>query len=82
MQVVYEGKTQKQLAKIPARDRIRLMDRIDAYAADQNAGDVVKLQGTENTFRLRSGNYRAIFDLDAEADTMTITRVGHRKDVY
>lgn len=80
MQVIYNKRTQKQLEDIPANDRIRLTARIDAYAADQQAGDVIKMQGTDNTYRLRSGNYRAIFEI--EGDTMFVIRVGHRKSIY
>ena len=70
----------KQMKGIPVRGRI--FAALEAYAADQTAGDVVKLQGTVSTYRLRVGDWRAIFDIDEAAGTMTVTRVAHRRDVY
>ena len=43
-------------------------------------GDVKKLKGSRNQYRLRVGNYRVLFEL--EADTITVYNLGHRKDIY
>jgi mRNA interferase RelE/StbE len=44
------------------------------------AGDVKKLKGFKNEFRLRVGKYRVIFEL--LGDVITIYDVGDRKDIY
>jgi mRNA interferase RelE/StbE len=44
------------------------------------SGDVKKLKGSRNQYRLRVGNYRVLFEL--EADTITVYDLGHRKDIY
>jgi mRNA interferase RelE/StbE len=44
------------------------------------SGDVKKLKGSKNQYRLRVGKYRVLFEL--EADLITIYDVGHRKDIY
>ena len=41
-----------------------------------------KLKGTVNSFRLRVGNYRILYDVDGRSMIITIYRVRHRKDVY
>ena len=41
-----------------------------------------KLKGTVNSFRLRVGSYRVLYDVDDRSMTITIYRVRHRKDVY
>lgn len=33
-------------------------------------------------FKLRVGDYRAIYSFDAEMEIITIHKVGHRRDVY
>jgi mRNA interferase RelE/StbE len=43
-------------------------------------GDVKKLKGSRNEYRLRAGNYRALFEL--EGQTVTVYAVGDRKDIY
>ena len=43
------------------------------------AGNVKKLKGSTNEYRLRVGNYRALFAL--EGRTVTVYAVGNRKDI-
>jgi mRNA interferase RelE/StbE len=33
-------------------------------------------------FKLRIGDYRVIYSFDAEAQLITIHKVGHRRDIY
>ena len=44
------------------------------------SGDIKKLKGSRNQYRLPVGNYRVLFEL--EADTITVYDLGHRKDIY
>jgi len=44
------------------------------------SGDVKKLRGSRNQYRLRIGNYRVLFEL--ESDSITVYELGHRKDIY
>ena len=41
-----------------------------------------KLKGTLNTFRLRVGDYRIIYDVDETLMQIKVYRVRHRKDIY
>ena len=41
-----------------------------------------KLKGTLNTFRLRVGDYRIIYDVNETLMQIKVYRVRHRKDVY
>ena len=44
------------------------------------SGNVKKLQGSRNQYRLRAGDYRILFEL--EGRTVTVYAVGNRKDIY
>ena len=44
------------------------------------AGNVKKLKGSRNEYRLRVGDHRVLFAL--EGRTVTIYAVGNRKDIY
>ena len=41
-----------------------------------------KLKGALESWRLRVGDYRVVYLIDDEAQTVTIVRVRHRRDVY
>ena len=43
-------------------------------------GDVKKLRGGKNEYRLRVGNYRVLFEL--EHNRIVVYAVGPRKDMY
>ena len=44
------------------------------------AGDVKKLRGSENEYRLRVGNYRVLFEL--AGNRIVVYTLGQRKDIY
>tara|TARA_Y100000815_G_scaffold244735_2_gene243187 strand:+ start:860 stop:1096 length:237 start_codon:yes stop_codon:yes gene_type:complete len=77
MQVTYSRTATKDLRKMPAKDRTALMDKLDTYAAT-GAGDVKALQGRAG-FRLRHGQWRAIFDINGD---IVVVRIAHRREVY
>jgi mRNA interferase RelE/StbE len=47
---------------------------------DNLTGNVKKLEGSQNQYRLRIGNYRLLFEL--EGRTVTVYSFGDRKDIY
>jgi mRNA interferase RelE/StbE len=41
-----------------------------------------KLTGSSDLYRLRIGDYRAIYSIDDEVVTIIVLDVGHRKEIY
>lgn len=82
LSLTYTVRARKDLRGLPATDRQRIMDRLKAYAgAPEAAGqDVVPLAGTPGGYRLRSGDWRALFTISG--DDMTVYRIGHRREIY
>lgn len=60
----------------------RVMGRIRGLADDPRPPSCEKLAGMANGWRIRSGNYRVVYTVDDRAQVVTITRVGHRREVY
>jgi mRNA interferase RelE/StbE len=40
-----------------------------------------KIKGTE-LWQVRQGDYRAVYHIDDLEQTITVVRIGHRKDIY
>lgn len=82
LEIVTTRDAAKDLSKLPGADRERAMRRIEAYAEEpEGAGhDVVPLAGTRGLFRLRSGDWRVIFELGEGG--MRILSVKHRREAY
>ncbi|MGG7665350.1 type II toxin-antitoxin system RelE family toxin [Dyadobacter sp. BHUBP1] len=41
-----------------------------------------KLQGAENVYRVKAGNYRILYRVSNGELTVTVIKIGDRKDVY
>jgi mRNA interferase RelE/StbE len=64
----------------PERAR-QIRVRVRQFAAEES-GDIRKLRGTADQYRLRVGTWRVIFALDGEQRRMTILQVTPRRDAY
>ena len=69
----------KDLQDIPLEQRTQILSRIELLSNDLT-GDVKKLTNFTPEFRLRWGNWRILFEI--EADTVIIYRVLHRRESY
>lgn len=64
-------KWKKQLRKIPARDRDRIIEVLTLlFSRDFSGLNRLLLKGHENIFRVRVGNYRIIYHDDGEEITL------------
>lgn len=78
-QIAYTGSARRELRKLPEVIQAQVKADLAAYAAS-GAGDVAKVKSREGAWRLRSGDYRVIFLVDAA--TLTVEAVAHRRDIY
>jgi mRNA interferase RelE/StbE len=76
--IVVAKAAQKQLRRIPARDRDRIAAAIRAMAADPFQGDVIKLEGEEGRYRRRVGSYRVFFRADQPSRTVGVSAIVRR----
>lgn len=76
-----EAKADKDLGKLPPDVQERIDVAIDGLADDPNPPGARKLQGREG-YRIKVGDYRVLYAVNEEEMTVTILRVGHRKNVY
>lgn len=73
----------KELDAIGSRsDRLRIIDRIQALAANPRPPSSEKLAGHEDRYRVRQGRYRVVYLIDDGRRELTVFRIGHRREVY
>lgn len=75
-------KAVKALKKIHPVHRERINEAIDELVEDPRPPGVRKLSGTDQTWRIRIGDYRVIYDLYDDELVVLVLRVAHRKDAY
>lgn len=72
----------KNLKRFPKRDLIRIKKRIDELGTNPPDPRITKMKGNNSFHRIRSGNYRIIYEIHTGRFVILIVKVGHRKDVY
>lgn len=84
MTIEWGTKAIRDMRRLPARERERIIAKIEQYAEDPAslANQLVTLTGGPYR-RLRSGNYRVIFNVEQDESTiMVVLRVRHRREAY
>jgi mRNA interferase RelE/StbE len=71
----------KDVAKIPKKDLRKILVRIESLRDEPRSAASVKLSGWEH-YRIRQGDYRIGYEIDANHSIVTVAKVGHRGDVY
>jgi mRNA interferase RelE/StbE len=71
----------KELEALPAKDRRRLVARLQRLSSDPRPPGSEKLSG-HDLYRIRQGNYRVLYSVEDLALVVLVIKVGHRRDVY
>lgn len=71
----------RELAALPAKDRRKIVSRIEGLASEPRPRGCEKLSGLEQ-YRVRQGDYRVVHGVDDDARVVIVVKIGHRRDVY
>ena len=71
-----------QLQRLPRKIQKQIAARIDALASTPRPQGSKLLYATERIYRLRSGDYRVLYEVNDEKSLITVTNIGDRKDIY
>ncbi len=73
---------ERSLAALPRATLRRVDTRIRGLAEAPRPPGVKKLQGLEDLYRIREGDYRILYRIEDERLIVLIVDVGHRRDIY
>jgi mRNA interferase RelE/StbE len=79
--VVFRKSVARDMRRIPSRDLRRILATIESLSEDPRPAGIEKLPGRE-TYRVRQGDYRIIYEIKDEEVIVVVVKVGHRKDMY
>ena len=84
MDLVIEKSATKVLRKIQPKLAAAMLRKLEAIARDPMAhhANVEVLQGIKNGFRLRQGDWRVVYEVDRQANTLRVTKIASRGQVY
>lgn len=72
----------RQLRKLDPPARRRIQAAIDLLADEPRPPRAIQLVGGNGEWRVRTGDYRIIYEINDDEIVVLVLRVGHRRDVY
>jgi mRNA interferase RelE/StbE len=72
----------RQLRKLDSQARRRVQAAIELLASEPRPPGATKLSGGEGEWRVRTGDYRIIYEIHDQALLVLVIAVGHRREVY
>ena len=72
----------KSLKRLPLRELRRIKKKIDDLAENLPDSRTTKMKGDNSFHKIRSGDYRIIYEIHDDRLVILVVKIGHRKDVY
>lgn len=81
-EVFLERAAERDLTRLSASDFRRIISHIKNLADNPRPSGCHKISGSKNDWRVRIGDYRVIYEIDAKARAVRVMRVRHRRETY
>jgi mRNA interferase RelE/StbE len=72
----------KDIDRLPAKQRERVESAIASLADNPRPRGCVKMKAKVDTYRIRVGNYRVLYEVYDNELVIIVVTVGDRKDIY
>ena len=84
MKLVIDKRAQRRLGAMPAKSKTAMVERLKAIAEDPfgDHPNVKSLRGEPNAFRLRQGDWRALYRIDPATQEVRVYVIEIRARAY
>lgn len=80
--IQFKNSALKELRKLPKAFSEQVAKDINDLSKNPRPHGHKKLKGNENLYRIRSGNYRVVYQIQDKILVVLVVCIGDRKDVY
>ena len=80
-QLRWNRQAESDFARLPGRRQDRVLAALERLA-DTGQGDIKKLRGRQDQWRLRVGDWRTIITFADRGSIIRVLRVLHRREAY
>jgi len=70
------------MKRLPKKDLRRIKKKIDGLAQNLPDPATTKMKGNNPFHKVRTGDYRIVYQIFQDRLVILVVKVGHRKDVY
>jgi mRNA interferase RelE/StbE len=81
-QVLLAKSAARELEKLPTQAQDRIIEVIEGLQSNPRPRGCKKLTGTTNLWRVRSGDYRIIYEINDQDRIVDVNAIRHRSDAY
>ncbi len=72
----------RQLRKLDPQARRRIQAALDLLAEQPRPPSATRLVGGAGEWRVRTGDYRIVYEIEDDRLLVLVLRMGHRREVY
>ena len=80
--IEFKPSAAKEFSQLPKNIQKRIAAKVNTLADNPRPRGVEKLEGRENRYRIRVGDYRVIYEIHDEVLLVLVVRIGHCREVY
>ncbi len=80
--VRYTAAAAKQIRKLGPQAQVRILKTVEILSETPRPPQVKQLVGGSVEWRIRTGDYRVIYEIHDRELLVLVVRVGHRSEVY
>lgn len=80
--IEFTKSAEKQLADFPKTDIKKIAKKIDKLASNPFPPGSKKLEGKEEVYRIRQGDYRILYSVFEKKLIVLVLKIGNRKEIY
>jgi len=81
-EVVVLRPAEKEIRRLAPKIRRQILEKLVGLETNPRPQDVRRLHGVERGYRVDSGEYRILYEIDDAERQVVVRVVKHRKDVY
>jgi len=81
IQIIIEPSARRDIKNLDKTTQSRVMVALETFL-EGNPVDIRKMQGTDNQYRIRVGDYRIVLEIIVIEGVSYVLRVKHRREVY
>lgn len=80
--IFFNKKVKKFISELNQSQRDRIKGKLLSFAKNPFTGDIKKVKGKEDVFRLRIGDDRVLYILDNKEKSIYVVKIDKRSRIY
>jgi mRNA interferase RelE/StbE len=73
---------ERQLKKLPPQIKQQIVPVLQGLASEPRPSGAIKLKGADNVWRVRTGSYRILYQIEDKKLTVLVLKIDHRRQAY